>query len=117
MRKAIFTLGHPSKRTQFEYSGDVISGVTLNFKSGDIPVSDQLFQSILDEFRERSVPGGFSMTNPIRGGLGEWVEFNSSRLNSVRLSPRHASFIAAILENEGYIKSSLEGNAVYLHFD
>ena len=56
------------------------------------------------------------MTIPKVGGLGEWVETNSSLLNSVKLSPRHASFIAAILEYEGFITSSLDGNTVMLHF-
>jgi len=49
-------------------------------------------------------------------GLGEWVQNKSSRLNPIKLSPGHASFIAAILVNENFISSSLRGNAVYLHF-
>jgi hypothetical protein len=50
------------------------------------------------------------MTSPTRGGLGEWIQANSS------LSTRHASHIAAILVYEGFIRSRLKGNAVYLHF-
>ena len=56
------------------------------------------------------------MTAPTSDGLGEWVQNNSRRLNKVSLTPRHASFIAAILVSEGKITSRLRGNAVYLHF-
>jgi hypothetical protein len=111
----ISTLGPPGKRTQFTYSGEVQTGVILHF-SGNPRVSAEFFAAILDEFRGQTIPGGFSMTNPTQGGLGEWVQNNSHRLNTVSLSQRHASFIAAILVNEGYITSSLRGNAVYLHF-
>jgi len=111
----IYTLGHPSKRTKFTYCGSVKEGVTLHF-TGRPKISSQFFQSILNTFAGKSIPGGFNMTNPKVGGLGEWVETNSSLLNSVKLSPRHASFIAAILEYEGFITSSLDGNTVMLHF-
>ena len=49
-------------------------------------------------------------------GSLRWVEKNSTKLNGVSLSPRHASFIAAILVHEGHITSFLKGNAVYLKF-
>ena len=109
------TLGAPARRTEFKYTGDVQTGVALHF-TGKPRVSADFFEAILDEFRGRTIPGGFSMTAPTPGGLGEWVQNNSPHLNVVRLSPRHASFIAAILVNEGLITSSLRGNAVYLHF-
>ncbi len=57
------------------------------------------------------------MPNPKPGGLGEWVAENSTQFNTVKLTPRHASFIAAILRHEGYITSGLDGNAVLLHFE
>jgi len=56
------------------------------------------------------------MTDPTPGGLGEWVQEHSRELNDVALTPRHASFIAAILVHENLIRSSLHRNAVYLHF-
>jgi hypothetical protein len=110
-----FTLGSFGKRTQFRYAGNVQSGVTLEFK-GKPHVSARFFQAILENFKGQTVTGGFSMTDPKRGGFGEWVQKNSPQLNSVHLTPRHASFIAAVLEHEGYITSSLEGNSVFLHF-
>lgn len=56
------------------------------------------------------------MTNPTVGGLEEWVQSNSPSLNTVNLTSRHASFIAAILVHEKRITSSVRGNAGYLHF-
>jgi hypothetical protein len=111
----IWTLGHPSRRKQFEYSGDVNNGVILHF-SGNPPISSEFFQAILNEFRGRTIKGGYSMTDPISGGLGEWIQNNSTRLNPVSLTPRHGSFISAILVHEGLITSNLVRNRVYLNF-
>lgn len=111
----IWTLGSANRRTQFDYSGNTSSGVTLLF-TGNPNISPAFFKAILQQFANRTVPGGFSMTDPTPGGLGEWVEKNSKTLNGIGLTPRHASFIAAILVHEGLIKSSLRGNGVYLHF-
>jgi hypothetical protein len=111
----IWTLGHYNKRTQFSYDGNVNVGVTLRFKA-NLFISAQFFHSILEHFTGKTVEGGFSMTNSPRDGYGYWVAENSSKLNGIRLTPRHASFIAAILAHEGFITSSLDGNAVILHF-
>lgn len=112
----IWTLGSTNKRTQFTYSGSVETGATLHF-TGTPQVSSALFKAILTRFKGKTVAGGFSMTDPTPGGLGEWIAENSKRFNRFKLNPRHGSFIAAILVHEGYITSSLKGNAIYLHFD
>ena len=106
----IHTLGHPSIRTEFTYSGSVKKGKANKFISADF------FKAILKCFKGSTIPGGFSMTDPTPTGLGIWVEYYSEQINPVRLYPRHASFIAAILKHEGYVTSSLQGNAVMLHF-
>lgn len=111
----IWTLGHPSKRTQFRYYGSVETEVTIHFMMEQV-IPSRLFKEILMEFRGRTIPGGFSMTDPTPGGLGEWVANHAEPLIGTRLTPRHASFIAAILVHEGKIRSSLKGNAVMLHF-
>jgi hypothetical protein len=111
----ILTLGTLSRRTQFSYTGSARTGVTLNF-SGKPYISAEFFRAILSAFRGKDIRGGFSMTKPTSGGLGEWVRDNSARMNAVSLTPRHASFIAAILVHEGLITSELRGNAVHLHF-
>lgn len=109
------TLGHPSRRTAFTYTGSVESGVTV-YQANRPHISAEFFRAILQQFAGQTIPGGFSMTDPTPGGLGLWVQHNSQRMNPVRLSTRHASFIAAILVHEGYITSSLLGNRVLLHF-
>ncbi len=111
----IWTLGSKTRRTQFSYSGSVNAGVILQF-TGRPYIKPDFFRAILKRFDGRTIAGGFSMTDPTSGGLGEWVQENANQLNGTSLSPRHASFIAAILVNEGFITSSLEGNAVYLYF-
>lgn len=111
----IWTLGSANRRTQFTYAGSVSTSVTLMF-TGKPYISSEFFRTVLARFKGSIVAGGFNMTDPTPGGLGQWVEKNSKRINSLSLSPRHASFIAAILVHEGLITSSLKGNAVYLHF-
>lgn len=111
----IRTLGAPRIRKQFTYSGSVSTGVTLQFKRKAY-VSSEFFKAIVKHFAGKTLPGGFNMTDPTPGGFGQWEQENSQELNSVRLTPRHASFIAAILAHEDLITSSLRGNAVYLHF-
>lgn len=111
----ITTLGSPAKKTRFTYTGSVTDGVILEF-TGRPRVTAEFFTAIMNQFRRETIPGGFSMTNPTPGGLGIWVQENSPHKNAVRLTPRHGSFIAAILVHEGYITSSLQGNSVMLHF-
>jgi hypothetical protein len=107
---SIPTLGPPWRRTEFTYTGDTQTGVALHFDTSNPYIPASLFQAILETFRGQTIPGGFCMTSPTRGGLGEWVQQNSN------LTPRHASHIAAILVHEKIINSSLRGNSVYLHF-
>lgn len=111
----IWTLGNQNRRTQFNYTGNSSSGVTLEF-TGKPFISAEFFAAIRREFSGKTVRGGFSMTDPTPGGFGEWVQKNSKRLNNTSLSPRHATFISAILVHEGLITSSLKGNAILLHF-
>jgi len=111
----IQTLGRKRKRTWFRYDGNVNNGTTLAFRSGKISISHELYKAVLKRFSGQTVRGGFSMTNPPLGGFGEWIERNSSKYGR-SLTPRHGSFVAAILVHEGYIRSSLQGNAVILYF-
>ena len=103
------------KEKEFAYSGSVSTGATLLF-TGRPYISPEFFRAILHQFNGKTIPGGFSMTDPTPGGLGQWVAENSGRLNGVNLTPRHCSFIAAILVHEGLIVHSSKGNAVFLDF-
>ena len=54
--------------------------------------------------------GGFKEDGAPPDSFGEWVEQQSEKLNSRRLTPRHGSFMAAILCKEAGVRSSLESN-------
>lgn len=112
----IFTCGGPARRTQFDYEGDFDNGVTIRFASGDTRISHGLLRAATDYFRGKEVKGGFSMTKPTPGGFGQWVESHSRTLNTTPLTPRHGSFIAAILRDMGYLQCHIDGNAVILEF-
>lgn len=113
----IYTLGPPNRRKRFSYTGSVTEGVFLEYL--DRPqVSADFFNAILHRFAGETLPGGFGMYRTIQGGLGEWVEINSLLMNSVKLTARHASHIAAILWNENYLHSTwMLGNGVILRFN
>lgn len=52
------------------------------------------------------------MTDPTPGGVGEFLQQMGNGL-----TPRHASFLCAVLEHEGYASCSLDGNAVVIEFN
>jgi hypothetical protein len=75
-----------------------------------------LFTEALKHFAGKRVYGGFKEDDPLPGGFGERLQRESPRLNSRKLSPRHGSFVAAILCAEAQVRSELDGNAVALYF-
>lgn len=109
------TLGRAHQATSFSYTGSVLEGVVIEFNKSRVAVSAAFFSAIREKFAGRTIVGGFSMTNPTPNGLGIWVQNNSAQ-NSQSLTPRHASFIAAIMRDEGWLTSTFSGNAVILHF-
>lgn len=115
--KTIWTLGYMSKRTQFSYRGSVSTGVTL-VQSREPTIEAAFFRAAMDTFRDKQVKGGFKEDDPPRGGFGEWVQSASrdKKLNARTLTPRHGSFIAAILCSEAGVKSHLNGMAIWLEF-
>jgi hypothetical protein len=65
-------------------------------------LSDELFDDVLDDYfkdTEKWYPLGASMTDPVHGGLGEYIQNNFPPL-----TPRHVSAIAAIMVQEGLIE-------------
>lgn len=114
----IKTCGGPQRATEFSYEGSVRTGVVITFdKAPSVTLTAAFFQAIITEFRGRSIRGGFKMDDPPPDGFGTWVQDNSAWLNNQSLTPRHASFIAAILRHEEYLNCRLEGNAVILVFN
>ncbi len=113
--KKLATLGPLSRRKEFFYSGSILERVVLQ-QAGNPPVSARLFAEALRYFAGKKVYGGFKQDNPQLGGFGDWLQQESSKLNSRKLYPRHGSFVAAILCAEAGVKSGWEGNAVVLYF-
>ena len=108
----IETCGHASKRTEFSYLGNVRDGIVLEFESGNFEISSEILNAVLLQFRGQAVRGGFSMTDPSSGGVGEFLAAQNRRL-----TPRHASFICAVFQNENYAQCLLDGNAVVVTFN
>jgi hypothetical protein len=98
-----------SGQTVFEYTPDGRGGFFIEY-TGRPHISIEFIQKIQSEFKNKTVPGGFSMTNPIPGGFGEWIQNNSP------LTPRHGSHIAAVLKEFGIIKDSFGKKPIMLKF-
>ena len=110
--QTIKTCGPEHVRTNFTYRGSAQHGITIKFETGDFPINAEIIQNVLDHFRGKRVRGGFSMNNPTAGGVGEYL---AGLGNS--LTPRHASFLCAVLRHEGLVNCSLDGNAVVVTFN
>jgi hypothetical protein len=105
-------LGKGDKSKNFSYSGSVSEGIEAVMGQGSpMTFSVAAFQSLLSTFQGKKVAGGFSMTRPTPSGLGQWIQTTHGPL-----TPRHGSFIAAILVAEGYCTVSYRSNAVWLTF-
>jgi hypothetical protein len=113
--KSLWTLGHQSRRTQFRYEGSITEGCRL-LQTGRPSIGAGFLQAALEAFRGREVKGGFKEDDSPVGSFGEWVQNNSKNINGRRLTPRHASFIAAILCYEAGVTSRLDGASVWLKF-
>lgn len=72
-----------------------------NWKDLEGELKIEIIEDTLERFfteREKWYPLGASMTEPIEGGLGEFL------LENYKLSPRYASLIAAIMVNESLLR-------------
>lgn len=108
----IETCGPEGKRKTFTYRGSARDGVVIEFDSGDFEINAEIIQSVLEHFGGRRVRGGFSMTTPTPGGVGEYLGSLGKTL-----TPRHAAFLCAVLQHQGLVKCELEGNAVLVDFN
>lgn len=107
------TLGRPEKAVTFTYMGSANDGVVIKYDYKNVSVNRDFFRRILTTFRGKEISGGFSKTNPVPRGFGEWVRDNS-KYNSEPLTPQHGSRIAAILVAERFAETDLVRNAVIL---
>jgi len=77
-------------------------GKRVSWRTTHFNLPDELIDDILENYFKDSktwYPLGSSMTAPINGGLGEYIQKNFSRL-----TPRHASAIAAIMVRDNLIE-------------
>jgi hypothetical protein len=106
------TLGRGNQAREFCYSGSVVEGVEVTMGHGTrMSFQSELFKKLIAHFAGKEIPGGFNMTDPTSGGIGEWVAQHYRSL-----TPRHASFVAAVLVAEGYCSHFYQGNGVVLKF-
>ena len=108
----ISTCGPADRRTEFTYRRSVPNGIIIEFESGDFEIPARTIEAVINRFRGQTVRGGFSMTDPTPGGVGEFLQQMGDGL-----TPRHASFLCAVLGHEGYASCRLDGNAVVVEFN
>jgi hypothetical protein len=103
------TISTLSGRAKFEYTLDGQGGFFIEY-TGRPHISREFILKIQSTFKNKTVPGGFNVTDPILGGFGEWIKNNS------RYTPRHGSHIAAVLKDLGIIKRSYDQKPIMLEF-
>jgi hypothetical protein len=108
----IETCGPEGKRTSFTYHRESSGGITVEFDSSNFEIPASVIDDLLTHFKGQRVPGGFSMTDPTPGGVGEFLQ-----RQGFGLTPRHGSFLCAALHHERQVECSLDGNAIMVQFD
>jgi hypothetical protein len=103
------TISTLSGQTKFKYTLDGNGGFFIEY-TGRQHISKTFIQQIQKQFKGKTVPGGFNMTDPMPGGFGEWIQNNSY------WTPRHGSHIAAVLRDLGIIKASFGKKPIMLKF-
>jgi len=98
-----------SGKTTFEYTLDGKGGFYIEY-TGRPHITKDLVERIQNEFNLKTIPGGFSMTDPTLGGFGEWIRGNTP------YTPRHGSHIAAVLKEMGIIKEAYGKSPIILRF-
>ena len=106
----IQTCGLPSKQRFFNYRGNSTDGIILEYPSGNRSVPREVIDNLLNRY-EGGVMLGASMTNPVEGGVGEFIS-----MQQVNLTPRHASHIIGVLFHEERVEINHRGNAVEVIF-
>lgn len=91
------------RRLPFSYEGSVEEGVTIIY-AGKPHITAEFFAFMLNQLRSKTLKTGFTEDNPTPGGFGEWLQQNTGRPGTHKLTPRHGSHVAAILVHEGYAR-------------
>lgn len=103
-------------QSTFKYDGNLNDGYELYFKKLTVKLPPKLIEAVLKEFSGKCVVGGFSMTEPAKGGIGYFIrEFSKENL-SRGISPRYGSHIVALLRDQDLVEVSQEGRRVMVNF-
>ena len=91
-------------RSSFSYSGSVETGTKIQYGSGyTIVLSKEDYEKIRAKFKGKKVKCGTSRDKPPVGSLGSWLQTHITKTAT-------ASYVGAILVNEGY--TSKEGSSI-----
>ena len=103
MAKIIRTLSGRGNDIHYEY---VDGKVKILWGKAKLSIEQEVFNKVLNSYlidKDQWYPLGASMTEPIKGGLGEYLR------DYKQFSPRYASVIGAIMYNEGKINYKGKG--------
>jgi hypothetical protein len=115
--KTTFTCGVENRRVSFEYELLAAPTVRWTYEAGEeVTIKGSFLDAIRNEFKGKTLLGGFSEDSPTPNGLGIWVRDNANNMNGCALTPRHASRIAAIMRDLGWLESANQDNAVVIRF-
>lgn len=103
-------------QSEFKYDGDINAGYQLYFKTLTVKLPSKLIEAVIKEFSGKYVAGGFSMTEPVKGGIGYFIRKYSRENLSRGVSPRYGSHVVALLRDEGLLEVSKEGRRVMVNF-
>ncbi len=100
LKKQIKPLSGRGKNIEYEKANNKYK-IKWGEQKDDLILTETDFQMILNKYfidENNWYPLGANMDKPISGGLGEFLTKNFEKL-----TPRHASAIAAIMHNENLI--------------
>jgi len=100
----------------FSYKGNLQDGIQLIFSSYKMSIPSELITSMIEQYKGKSVIGGFNMKNPPSEGLGHFVRDYGQRQLDKFISPRYASHISAILRDEGIVDITKDGRRIVVNF-
>lgn len=100
------------RRRPFSYEGSVEEGITIIY-AGKPRITAEFFAFMLIQLRSKTLKTGFTKDNPTPGGFGEWLQQNTGKLGTNKLTPRHGSHVAAILVHEGYVTYQPSGHLTF----
>lgn len=95
------------------YLGNAENGIHIEWAETQFSIDAETLSALLDEFygKEKVFLNASQTAKSQDGSLGTWVSQNIRNLSN-----RHASAIASVLNDLGYIESYTNGNGIYLNF-